>query len=370
MTGYKEEEVVGKTPRILQGPKTDKKELGRIRECLENGVSYKGELLNYRKNGEEFWTSIHISPILDDTGGIRLWIGIKRDITRMKENEKMLRTYAEQMEDMVEARTNALEDAHVKLSEQYDQLQSSIDYAQRVQRGILTSERELIRICPRSFVFIRPKDKVSGDFIFASQVGDSKIVAVVDCTGHGVPGAFMSLVGHQLLTRIVNEHHHVSPAAILRHLQMELKKLLGKDGQAIQDGMDVALICCDAKREHLVFAGANRPMFIVGANGAEEISGSKKGIGGFLQPSFDATFKEVEIRASRGDMIYLTSDGYYDQIGGSKNKRMRRKGFAELLLEVWMLDEAKQREKFKLHFDDWCNGNEQLDDVAIIGIRM
>ncbi|MCB0482880.1 MAG: PAS domain S-box protein, partial [Flavobacteriales bacterium] len=120
MTGYSEKEVVGKTPRILQGPNTDKEELGRIRTCLEQGVSYKGELINYRKNGEEFWTSLHISPILDVDGGIRLWIGIKRDISRMKENEERLRAYGEKMEEMVQARTIALADAHNKLSEQYD----------------------------------------------------------------------------------------------------------------------------------------------------------------------------------------------------------------------------------------------------------
>lgn len=372
MTGYTEQEVVGKTPRILQGVKTDKEELGRIRACLENGVSYKGELINYRKNREEFWTSIHISPILDIDGGIRLWIGIKRDISRMKENEERLRAYGEEMEEMVQARTIALADAHNKLSEQYDELQSSIDYAKRVQDAVLTSDIILKAVCPSSFAFMCPKDKVSGDFLFAAKVGTKKVVAVVDSTGHGVPGALLSLVGHQLLNRIVNEQHHVSPASILRRLQLGLKQLLsqGEGEQDIQDGMDVALVCFDTENKRLTYAGANRPLFVANDEGVQQVPGSKKGIGGFLHPTFDATFKEVELAVNEDEMIYLTSDGYYDQIGGPDNKRMKRSGFMSFLSEVWKLDEREQQNRVAKHFDDWLNGNEQLDDVAVVGIRM
>lgn len=371
MTGYSSEEVLGQTPRILQGPETDRAQLNKLRKHLEQGIAFKGELINYRKNGEKFWTSIHISPIRINGGRIQFFLGIKRDITAFRQNELRLSQYNKQMEEMVQARTLALQDAHKKLAYQYQELQSSIEYAQYIQLALLSPIVDIEKLFPQSFVLLRARDKVNGDFVFATQMGNQKIMAVVDCTGHGVPAAFLSILGHQALTKVIHEQQHTSPVYILHHLQRELYKMLSAGAKpTLNEGMDVAVIRINIDTGALTFAGANRPLFIATKTGVRQLAGSRRGIGGFLQPTPDSTFTENELAYEHGDMLYLTSDGYMDQIGGPRDKRLMRKGFVALLKKACALPVKEQHQFLESQFTAWCGENEQLDDVTVVGIRM
>lgn len=372
MTGYSREEVIGQTPRILQGPETDRKELDKLRNCLKQGVPFKGEVINYRKNGEKFWTSLHISPMRDDQGNIVRWIAMKRDTTRRRNNEMNLRKYADEMEELVQARTLALADAHEEMTAQFQDINASIAYAQRIQLAVLSDELKMRKILSQSFAITMPRDKVSGDFIFTTEVSGSVIVAVVDCTGHGVPGAFMSLMGHQILDSIVNVKQVTSPASILRHTHVLLNRLLrqGK-GEQVRDGMELAIVRLDKASGKVMFAGANRPLFLADATGVTEIPGTKRAIGGDPRGQIESDFSETALTVGPGTLIYLTTDGYYDQIGGIEDRRMMRTGFRELLMSISTIGDMDGQRNALIHgFEQWRNGNNQVDDVAVIGIRL
>jgi serine phosphatase RsbU (regulator of sigma subunit) len=215
-----------------------------------------------------------------------------------------------------------------------------------------------------------PKDIVSGDFYWAEKIGDSHLLAAVDCTGHGVPGAFMSLVGANGLNASVREHQLNAPNLILEDLNRFAFSSLNKgdEGQAVRDGMDMSLISFSPKTKKITFSGANNPLYVVSNGEIKIIKGDKHAIGSFKPGAKQYTQHSVEVKTN--DMVYLFSDGYPDQFGGEKGKKLMYKQFRNILVEISTLSIEKQKLELDHRLQQWKLNQEQVDDILVIGFRV
>ncbi|MEX1003338.1 MAG: SpoIIE family protein phosphatase [Crocinitomicaceae bacterium] len=274
------------------------------------------------------------------------------------------------LEGVVEERTREISDKNKVLRHQQQEIQDSINYAQRIQQAILPLEDEMKKYLPKSFVLFRPKDVVSGDFYwFTHKAGDKMVLICADCTGHGVPGAFMSMIGSDRLNIIVGERKLIHPGDILSELNRAIKKSLKQDGQtgSSRDGMDAAVCTIDMKTKELRYAGANRPLWIVKDGELEEVKATKVAVAGFTPD--DQIFEEHKITIEEGMKFYMTSDGYADQFGGDRGKKLKVKTMKEFILEICNKQYSDQREDLEEYLLEWMGDHEQIDDVCVIGFE-
>lgn len=258
-----------------------------------------------------------------------------------------------------------------ELSVKNKNITDSINYAKRIQEALLPSEYLFRKLLPNSFILYKPRDIVSGDFYWISEKESKIFVAAVDCTGHGVPGAFMSIIGFDLLKNITREQNVEDPAEILNLLNLGVADTFSKQSTdyELKDGMDVSLLVIDRVNKQLQYAGAFNPLYIVRNKELIEIKGNRFAIGkieGNENKRFDVHTLEYE----NNDMIYLFSDGYADQIGGPFQKKFKFRRFQHLVLSVHNLPLIKQRDFLNETFETWKGQMEQVDDILIIGIRM
>ncbi len=256
-----------------------------------------------------------------------------------------------------------------KVVELYKNVTDSIRYAKRLQESILPPERRIKEMLPETFVYYRPKDIVSGDFYWFERIDDKIVFAAVDCTGHGVPGAFMSLIGHNGLNQAAKERNRSRPSEVLADLNRIAYEALHKDREQylVRDGMDMALCSYDPARGVLEYAGANCPLYLVREGQVLPFAPDKNAIG-----SFDLTghaFTDHRIRLQSGDMVYIFSDGYPDQFGGPKGKKFLYRRFRELLVEISTYPVDRQRNMLNDEFNAWRGAHEQVDDILVIGMR-
>ena len=255
-----------------------------------------------------------------------------------------------------------------EIEEKNNDILSSITYAKRIQEAILPQDKIVKEYLQESFIFYKPKDIVSGDFYWMEQVENKILFAAVDCTGHGVPGAFMSIVGNNGLNRAVREEKLTKPSEILESLNEYVIHSLSQKGQNINDGMDIALCCLDLKANKLQFSGANNPLYLIRNKEEKEVDvvkGDRSYIGG------DHTlFTNHELLLSEGDIIYIFSDGFADQFGGENDKKFSYKRLKELFLEISSQNMREQKEKLAATFKHWKGVQEQLDDVCVIGVKI
>ncbi|MCO6500302.1 MAG: tetratricopeptide repeat protein [Vicingus serpentipes] len=260
--------------------------------------------------------------------------------------------------------------AHDKLEEKNHEITESITYAERIQRAILPPEKELLDSLKDCFVFYRPKDIVAGDFYWLQRIGDTVLYATADCTGHGVPGAMVSVVCYNALNRAVREYNLLDPGLILdktTEIVIETFERSGED-KYIRDGMDIALCALNIKTRKLQFAGANNPLYLVRGEELQEVKGDKQPPIGSYAKRTPFTNHLVEIK--KGDVIYTFSDGYADQFGGPKGKKFMYKQFKELLLSINKEPMSKQHQVVESKFDEWKGELFQIDDVCVIGVRI
>lgn len=263
----------------------------------------------------------------------------------------------------------------------------SISYAKRIQTAILPTEEDMLKVVTDHFVFYRPKDIVSGDLYWAASVtttpanGPSRkisLIAALDCTGHGVPGAFMSIVGHTILEQTLTDPNVNSPAEALDYLNRGVIKTLKQkadDDFSIKDGMDIAMVAIDQQAKKLTFAGANNPVYVVRKGELTQLNADKQPIGAYLKESRLFSNKEFDLEA--GDCVYIFTDGVPDQFGGPKGKKFKYKQMQEILTMNAEKPMAEQKAAMVKAVDEWmdyplASGGkcEQTDDMLIIGIRV
>ncbi|MDF1673747.1 MAG: tetratricopeptide repeat protein [Vicingaceae bacterium] len=256
------------------------------------------------------------------------------------------------------------------IEEKNKHITDSIHYAKRIQDATLPDLKLMNHYLKESFVLFKPKDIVSGDFYWIDKKDDEVLFAVVDCTGHGVPGAFLSLIGYNSLNKIVNELHITKPSEILQELNKSVFQTLQNNLEYnhIQDGMDIAICSLNKNTNVLQFAGAYNPLYIVSDNNIKEIKGDKISIGSG-ESNFSIKFNNHKVQLKKNDCIYLFSDGYADQFGGPKGKKFKYSQFKELLLEMNNLEMKDQGDNLDKTITQWQGDLEQIDDVCVIGIK-
>ena len=256
-----------------------------------------------------------------------------------------------------------------KIQEQNINITDSIHYASRIQRALLTPHDELNKLLPSYFILNKPKDIVSGDYYWVSNIENGVIVAVADCTGHGVPGAFMSILGISFLNEIVNNSETIVASQILDELREQLIRTLHQSGEKdeAKDGMEVALCVVDFENNKLQYSGAFRPLYLIRNSELNEIKGDTMPIG--LYEDEITSFQNQEFQFKENDIIYMFSDGYVDQLGGPKRKTFRSKNFKQLLLNIHQKPLEEQEAILEKEYEEWKLDMEQIDDIMVMGIR-
>ncbi|MBN8692146.1 MAG: SpoIIE family protein phosphatase [Bacteroidetes bacterium] len=245
----------------------------------------------------------------------------------------------------------------------------SINYAKTIQEALIPDEKELKQTLSDAFVIFKPKDIVSGDFYWHSVVKNYHFVAVADCTGHGVPGAFMSMMGISFLNEIVNEREIFETDKILNLLREKVISSLNKDaGKDKRDGMDMIILRFDGNNQSIMFSGANNSVYHQSSEGLKEIKGDKFPVGLHHKELLD--YQAQIINTKKGDRIFVTTDGYPDQFGGPKGKKFMYKAFEEILNSNKENRLSVLQETLTERFDTWKGDNEQIDDVTVIGIEV
>lgn len=257
-----------------------------------------------------------------------------------------------------------------QLEQQRQNITDSIKYASRIQRALMLPSEELEKILPSHFILNKPKDIVSGDYYWVSQKNNRLIIAVADCTGHGVPGAFMSIMGINFLNEIVNQSDTIKASEILNELRAQLIKSLGQTGRKdeTKDGMEMALCIIDSEEKKIQFSGAFRPMYLIRDDELIVVKGDPMPIGKYNEKEVAFTNKEMPFMEN--DMIYLFTDGYVDQIGGLDRKTFKSIQFKKLLKEIHYKPLKEQKEILLEEHGIWRAGQEQIDDIMILGVKL
>jgi PAS domain S-box-containing protein len=322
----------------------------RIRDFVNEAViqrrSVKYESFNDKNPENKVWEASTLTPIFDENDNLRKIIIIDSDITESKRQQKIIEQKNKDITD-------------------------SIEYARKIQTAILPARNKIHKSLPHSFVFYKTKDIVSGDFYWFTEKKDSCIIAAIDCTGHGVPGAFMSLIGYNILNKIVNENNVTDPAQILKNLNQGVLDALHSNADSeSKDGMDAAICKIYFKENKIEYAGAMRPLWIVNGENIAEIKADKIPIGTKQDPERpEINFTTHTLEPGKGDVYYIFTDGYADQFGGEKGKKMGSARLKEMLISIHQkkFDEQEQI-LLKAHMD-WKKDNEQVDDLCVIGFR-
>jgi serine phosphatase RsbU (regulator of sigma subunit)/Tfp pilus assembly protein PilF len=288
---------------------------------------------------------------------VGLSLVIFQELRTIKKNKRQL-----------EAQNIELEAQKLIIQEKNDSITESIDYAKSVQHSLLQ-----FNVPQRNqndfFVLFKPKDIVSGDFFWFSALKDRHVVAAIDCTGHGVAGAFMTVIGHSSLEQIINRDQDTSPALILSKLDEQVRNSINQtDKTTSTHGMDVALCSIDRKEGKLYFSGANRPLYQIRNNEINVVKGTKRTIGDMEENPLK--FEEHQLDIEEGDIFYIFSDGYPDQFGGPDSKKFMVSNFKKMLLKIHQKPLADQHEVLKTTLSDWRKGGEQTDDILVIGFKV
>ncbi len=284
---------------------------------------------------------------------------------------------------LVKKRSNvALENKNVLITQQKSEIEAkskeitdSIAYARRLQEAVVSDEENLHAVFPESFVLFRPKDVVSGDFFWTAErqtsVGTLSFIAVADCTGHGVPGALLSMIGTNLLHQTIFEKNITDPGLILAELNTAIHRILHTRGDERDrdDGMDIGLCVIDRQTNILHFSGANRPLLLQTANNElNEFTPDRTAIGGSTPVAFNYATKTQKLE--KGDVLYLFTDGYADQFGGPEGKKLLTKNLRKLIVDHAAKPMREQREIYMKRFDEWRGNFEQVDDVLLAGWKV
>ena len=271
----------------------------------------------------------------------------------------------EQQKIEVESQKSIVEQAHFELEEKNQEIMDSITYAKRIQSAILPPNKVVKEYLQKSFILYKPKDIVAGDFYWLEQTKKKVLFAVADCTGHGVPGAMVSVVCNNALNRSVREHGLTDPGEILTKTREIVIQEFEKADEDVKDGMDIAL--CSLEGDKLLYAGANNPLWIIRNSEIIETKANKQPIGKFDNP---ALYNTHSFNLQKGDSLYVFSDGYVDQFGGVKGKKFKPKRFRELLLSIESKNMEEQKTILNKAFESWKKGVNQVDDVCIIGVKI
>jgi serine phosphatase RsbU (regulator of sigma subunit) len=294
-----------------------------------------------------------------------------------EENARILQKQKETLEFKVKERTQAIEKQQEEiehknkiLSEQHQHIQASIQAGLRIQKAVLPFEERIHKALPEYFVFFRPKAVVSGDFYWFEEVGNYKFIVAADCTGHGISGAFMTMLCSQALTNIIIQRCIYSPDEVLNILDQMLPKILKTPKTLVRDGMDAVICRIDQSEKELQYAGAQNPLLVVQKKELKVILGDKCSINGHRKKGTEVKYTLHTLDIVSPTIIYMYSDGVQDQFGGEKNRKFSAKRLKQLLFEMSHLPMPDQKQLLGQAIDNWQGAYEQIDDMLLIGLRL
>ena len=304
---------------------------------------------------------------------------IEQKNEELDKNYSELKTLHEQVKNQkneIEKQRDFVQKQNAEISIQNKQITDSINYAKSIQSAVLPSINILNKLFPINFLFFKPKDIVSGDFYWFSAIEQYKIIVAADCTGHGVPGAFMSMLGVTMLNEIVNKRQILKADLILNELREQIKISLSQTGNIFEqkDGMDISLCIINSENLNLQFAGAYNSLYIIRKTQNTEnyqlqvIKGNNMPIG--VHPKDKEPFTNNQIQLIKNDRLYLFSDGYVSQFGGEQNEKFTTRRFKELLLKIQDNELVNQRIIIENSLNDWQGKQRQVDDIIVIGIQI
>jgi sigma-B regulation protein RsbU (phosphoserine phosphatase) len=272
--------------------------------------------------------------------------------------------------NLVKKLNSKLRIANEEIAQKNKDITDSITYARRIQRAILPDKKQLSKYFPESFILYKPKDIISGDFYWFEEHNGKLIIAVGDCTGHGVPGALLSMIGYHLLKNAVYLKNITDPASILNEMSNGFNNVfdIGKRDEPINDGMDISICSIDKKNESLLFSSARRPLYIIKNEKLTEVKGSLVPIGGNQYEKY--SYKNQEFIIEKGDKFYMFTDGFADQFGGNLRKKMKTIGFKDLLLRLNDEKMSLNKRALKEYLNAWKRDEEQTDDILIVGFEI
>lgn len=364
--GYTFEQLIQEKDRNIIGASSNLniKDLINIWFGDKKAIIY--ESLNTCKSGEKIWAQTTLTPIIDEKGKIVKLIAIDSDITKLKEAEEKI----EMQRDEIKAQRDMAISQRDEISEQKKEITDSIIYAKRIQKALLPSIEMIDKIFNDYFILYKPRDIVSGDFYWFTKLNDKLVIVAADCTGHGVPGAFMSLIGISFLNEIVNSKQVLTAHDILNQLREHIIMNLqhSEDEGEARDGMDIALCILDFKKKEMQYAGANNPLIIIRNKQMIEVKPDKMPIGRHRLSGIP--FRNNMIKLEKNDTMYLFTDGYVDQFGGLNDKKFKSHNFKKLLLEIQDFTIPKQKSILNNKFEEWRGNAEQVDDILIIGFKL
>jgi len=357
------------------------------------GISYRYLLIEKEKREYQKKLIVQLNENVELQGKVtrELEDKVKERTVEISHKNQLLEHQKEEVEaqrDEIEAQRNLLTTHRDLLVSQKKEITDSINYAQRIQSAILPQNSYLEKVMPEYFIVFKPKDIVSGDFYWIREIDSHLIVIGADCTGHGVPGGFMSMLGITLLNDLVGQGNLDQPGEILGQLRLKVKEMLAQKGklQEQKDGMDMAIFIIDRDTGVLQFAGANNPLYLIRKKdllkGKElesytsletedlqlfELKGDKQPIGVHWE---ETDFTSHTFSLQKHDTIYVFSDGIVDQYGGANRKKYKAVNFKKLLLSVQKDSMEKQKKLIENEFESWRNDYEQIDDVCVIGVRI
>jgi serine phosphatase RsbU (regulator of sigma subunit)/CHASE3 domain sensor protein len=343
-------------------------EIGEMSVALNDLVDGMARTTQFAKQVGSGNFDSHYRPLSkEDTLGAAL-LKMREDL---RENERVLEAKVIERTEEVVRQKEEIETKNQELEVLYKHVTDSIKYAKRIQEAILPPDSLVKRVLPNSFVLYKPKDIVSGDFYWIDEKDGKTMFAAVDCTGHGVPGAFMSIVGYNILKHSVNNNNFTTPALILDALNEGVSETLhhGHEESNAKDGMDLSFCTIDYKKMELQYAGAFNPLYIIREGELLQTKADKFPIGLFLGEE-KKKFTNHTFKLQHGDVIYIFSDGYADQFGGPNGKKFMANHFRDLLLGVHKFPIDKQKEILNKTIEEWRGPLDQVDDILVIGVKI
>ncbi len=384
MLGYTREEILNRHFSDFSHPDDVQRDMPFMQKMS------RGEIQNYQtqkrfitKYNEIIWADLNLTSIKNGSGE-DYRIAIVQDITQRKNAEEKLETTLRELEERVEERTldititnqalrKEIEERVAltrELEEKNKDITDSILYAQRLQKALFPENHVLKKHFSKSFIINKPQQIVGGDFYWFHAEKDKYMLACIDCTGHGVPGAFMSIIGINHLNKIIYDQQWQQPSQVLELLDDGINNSIGLAKQeGVKDGMDAAFCIIDKTAKKIYYSGAMNPIVIISEGKIKIYKGDRYALGGYIESS-RKKFNTQEIEYKTGDMLYMFTDGYLDQIGGLEDKKFMLSRLVTLFEKISLLSGEDQKNILVKTFADWQGKNEQVDDVMVLGVEL
>lgn len=366
LLGYTLDELIQKKGDSILNMTKDEKILSIIKDCYENGIAGTYSIQLEGKENKKLWIQTTITPVLDENGIVSRIVAIDTDISKLKESEEEI----QQQKEELESQSELLMITNKELERKNTLITDSINYAKKIQQAIIPSINIFKQNFADAFVFFQPRDIVSGDFYWITEKGGLIITVVADCTGHGVPGAFMSIIGISLLNQIIKEKGITQPNEILLQLDDGLNTILNNSGSNnYEDGMDITISVFDKNINKIQVASSMQSVYLILDKQITIINGDLTSIGEKIR-EIKKEFKLHEFNYNKEAIVYMFSDGYQDQFGGENNKKFTENGIKSMLFEIHEMPMDEQLDFIKQNLYNWKGIKKQTDDILLVGLKI